>query len=275
MKWSLLLILSFIFSSCGKEDKIIENINDSINFEEALNAQGCSHFILQHPEVDMAIACENGDLWVLTYDGQFTYGVSYNLTDLLSYIYVDPDENYVCQSTELVTNGSFEDGHDLGNNKWSVYESLPGWFADLDNSDAPIEIQNGNSIGGIGASDGSAKLELDSHAKNGYTDSNAFISTEVLTNKNKVYRVAFDYSSRVDNNASTNRVAVYWNGSKIASLNHSKRGWERYELTVLGDTDLSTLSFQAQGKEDSLGGYIDNVSVLEVCDSHQENEESE
>ena len=264
MKLIHLFILSFFIISCGKENKIIDSVKENVNFEEALNAQGCSHFMLEHPEVDLAIACENGDLWVLTNEGQFSYGTSYDITELLNYIYVDPNANYVCESVELVTNGSFEDGHELGNNKWSVFSSLPGWFANLDEADAPLEIQNGN-IGGIAASDGSAKLDLDSHNRNGYSDSNAFISTEVVTNKDRVYQVSFDYSSRVNNNASTNRVAVYWNDKKIASLNNSKRGWERFTLTVLGDADLSTLSFQAQGKEDTLGGYIDNVSIIEVC----------
>jgi hypothetical protein len=265
MRLLLLFMQVFTFISCGKEDKIIKKISDEVSFEEALTAQGCSHFFLTHPEVDMAISCEDGLLWVLTYDGQFTYGEGYDISELLNYVYVDPDENYVCDGAERVTNGSFEDGHELGNNKWDVFGTLPGWYADLAISDAPMEIQNGN-IGGIMASEGSAKLELDSHGKNGFSQSNAYVSTDVATNLNKVYRVSFDYSSRVDNNASTNRVAVFWNGNKIASLNHSQRGWERYTLTVLGDEDMSQLSFQAVGQEDTLGGYIDNVSVVEVCE---------
>ena len=48
----------------------------------------------------------------------------------------------------LITNGSFEEGHGLGNKGWNVYASIPGWTAITEISDAPIEIQNGN-IGGL------------------------------------------------------------------------------------------------------------------------------
>ena len=65
----------------------------------------------------------------------------------------------------LIVNGSFEQGHDLGNNQWSVYHTIYGWTsADVGLAgpvgDVPFEVQTGN-VGGVFAQDGNALVELD------------------------------------------------------------------------------------------------------------------
>ena len=129
-----------------------------------------------------------------------------------------------------------------------------------------IEIQNGDNIGGLRASHGKAKLELDSHPKNGFKASDAIVYQVIPTLHNQMYRLRFDYSPRVKNDVSTNIVEVYWNGSKIAHLNNIKVGWQRFELNVLGNDIEGQLEFRALLDKDTLGGYIDNISLKAVCE---------
>ena len=64
---------------------------------------------------------------------------------------------------------------------------------------------------------------------------------------------------------SIDRVEVYWNGEMVANLNGIKREWSSYRLTVVGG-DTSKLSFRAIADNDTLGGYIDNVKLIERCE---------
>jgi len=267
MKRLLISLISLsIITGCGKAKKAIDQITSDTVTQDSLSAQGCSSFNLTHPEVSTLISCETGEVYMLLTNGELTIDVGIDISLYLEYVNITNDNNYMCSTDELLINGSFEDGHNLGNNKWGVFLDLPGWSAEIDIVDAPIEIQNGNNIGGIAASDGTSKMELDSHNKNGYTESDALVSQILTTTEDKVYSVKFDYSARVNNNAGTNRVEVYWNNNRIASLNSSNVGWETYTLNVVGIDLESKLSFRAVGDNDTLGGYIDNVSVQEICE---------
>jgi len=78
----------------------------------------------------------------------------------------------VAATNNLIVNGSFELGHDLGNNQWSIYHSLSGdWTTDDigvagPHGDVPFEVQTGN-VGGVFAQDGNALVELDSDLNSG------------------------------------------------------------------------------------------------------------
>ncbi len=174
-------------------------------------------------------------------------------------VLVDP-----CEHGNLIVNGSFEEGHGLGNRNWNTYGEgrIPGWNPDLEASNAPIEIQNGR-LGGIRAQDGTAKLELDSHARGPFTESNAHVYQDVDTNPGETYELSFHYAPRPrDGGSGSSDAEVWWNGEKVATLTDETRGWREITLNVKGgDGDTSRLEFRAVGKENTLGGYIDNVSL--------------
>lgn len=174
-------------------------------------------------------------------------------------VLVDP-----CVHGNLIVNGSFEEGHGLGNRNWNTYGEgrIPGWNPDLEASNAPIEIQNGR-LGGIRAQDGTAKLELDSHARGPFTESNAHVYQDVDTNPGETYELSFHYAPRPrDGGSGSSDAEVWWNGEKVATLTDETRGWREITLNVKGgDGDTTRLEFRAVGKENTLGGYIDNVSL--------------
>lgn len=172
------------------------------------------------------------------------------------------DDNLTIERAELIVNGSFEEGHDLGNNSWSVFDELPGWKADLEMADAPIEVQNGLNIGGISPSNGTAKIELDSHNKNGYSESDAVVYQMVDgTVDGQPYLLRFDYSPRVNNHGTSSVVEVYWDGNLIEELDAQEVNWQEYAFEVIGTGEPTRLEFRAIIDNDTLGGYIDNVSL--------------
>ncbi|WP_282606529.1 DUF5801 repeats-in-toxin domain-containing protein [Pelagibius sp. Alg239-R121] len=174
-------------------------------------------------------------------------------------VLVDP-----CIHGNLIVNGSFEEGHGLGSRNWNTYGEgrIPGWNPDLEASNAPIEIQNGR-LGGIRAQHGTAKLELDSHARGPFSESNAHIYQDVDTNPGETYELTFHYAPRPrDGGSGSSDAEVWWNGEKVATLTDDTRGWQEINLNVKGgDGDTSRLEFRAVGKENTLGGYIDNISL--------------
>ncbi len=180
------------------------------------------------------------------------------------------DETAACSDTivylgsDLIVNGSFEEGHDLGNNQWGVFDQVGAWYADLTSSDAGIEIQTGQTIGGLAPSDGNSKLEFDAHNKNGFSASDVEVYQTLDTDAAEDYILSFDYSPRVQGNESTNAADVYWDGNLIASLNSEVKGWQTYTLVVRGAGAGTRLSFKGFVDGDTLGGYLDNVKVKQL-----------
>lgn len=166
----------------------------------------------------------------------------------------------------IVLNGSFEEGHNLGNNRWNVFEEVGAWKADLTYNDAGIEIQNGQSIGGLAPSDGDAKLEFDAHNRNGFTASDVEVYQEIDTDASVDYVLTFDYSPRVEGNTDTNKAEVYWDGNLIATLNAEVKGWQTYTIVVSGVGAATRLSFQGHIDNDTVGGYLDNVKLKPILE---------
>ncbi len=173
-------------------------------------------------------------------------------------IYINPEEKY---GDNLVMNESFENCHGLGSRGWGVYETLCGWNVDRDYSDAPIEIQNGIVVT---SQDGTAHLELDSHNRNGFTESNADVYQDLETKKGKVYRMTYYYQARVVGNSSTNGATVQWEGNTVSTMNDSSRGWQKVQVYVRANADGSRIDFMGSGTEDTYGALIDMVTVEEI-----------
>lgn len=166
---------------------------------------------------------------------------------------------------ELIVNGSFELGHNLKKSEnasgWSVYESILGWNTDREQADAPIEIQYGH-IAGLMASDGKSKLELDSHDKKGFSESDAVVYQDIQTEKGKLYILSLDYSARTSNDIHSNAVDVYFSGKLVAKLESLEgKKWKRFHFSIEGIGGVERLELKARKDRDTKGGFIDNVSM--------------
>jgi hypothetical protein len=154
-------------------------------------------------------------------------------------------------ANNLVVNGSFE--QDVVSKKWTLLNTMTGW----QRSGARFEIQT-NTLGIISPQEGNQYIELDSTA-------NYSVMQTLTTQANQTYTLSFYYSPRVVNNSNTNQAKVYWDGTEVASLNGTSRGWQHITVNVTASSAATELKFTGTGTSDSYGGFIDNVSVTGIA----------
>jgi hypothetical protein len=189
-------------------------------------------------------------------------------------------------AVNLVTNGSFEVYPSLNtrtegpgwtpgpnNNGWAVFGAIAGWTT----SGKGIELQYGN-IAGSTAQHGDIKVELDSHPG---PNSNSAIQQALTLGKGR-YELSFWYKPREtdsstdpDINTNTIRFGVTENGNSVLDdyvlgskpANPLPNNWLKVTslFTILSSNNLNTvLKFAADGKDETLGGLIDNVSLTAI-----------
>ncbi|MFN0184917.1 MAG: PEP-CTERM sorting domain-containing protein [Aquabacterium sp.] len=163
----------------------------------------------------------------------------------------------------LLTNGSFED-HVLANGTWTVLASTNGWQADATSG---LELRR--NIAGV-AQDGANFVELDTNGgtfNNVSFDSstNSSIWQSVATQANATYTLTWWYSPRINVAADSNDIAVYWNNNLLttnAGAGGGAHNWQAFSFQVTGTGGMDTVKFMAGGRQDSLGGSLDNVSLV-------------
>ncbi len=182
--------------------------------------------------------------------------------EVVKEVEVPAEKNTPTQRVNLISNGSFEEGHSLTGKSWGVYAEVGAWKAHTEEINAPIEVQTGN-IGGLFPSNGQSKIELDSHDKAGFTASDAHVYQDIETTEDSYYLLGFDYAPRVETDSTTSDVEVYYDGELLTTLHGDKREWTHYEFLVQSSSYLTRLEFRAILDNDTLGGYIDNVTLFE------------
>lgn len=186
-------------------------------------------------------------------------------------------------SAAIVTNGSFEstvvneNGTQFTSNNladlkggtgpsWNVFTNIEGWTT---SNGSGIEIQSATTVPQIDAQDEDLYVELDSHN----TGSNSTM-TQTVSLDAGMYQLSFWYSPRIDNvSQNTNRIDYSLGGLFSESVSGPSSGppetsfgtWTEItqEFTVGTDGNFA-LAFGAFGQEDTLGGFIDNVSITAV-----------
>jgi hypothetical protein len=150
----------------------------------------------------------------------------------------------------MIQNGSFEEPV-IAYGSWTPDLPVPGWKVEYGYG---IEIQN--HVAGD-PQHGNNHVELDTHY-------NSSISQTISTSSGVKYNLSFWYSPRPNVSEDSNIINVYFNGTLIDSItgySANVTDWKphTYPLTALSDS--SVLMFEAAGISDSVGGYIDNVSM--------------
>ncbi|MCB1733570.1 MAG: DUF642 domain-containing protein [Gammaproteobacteria bacterium] len=181
-------------------------------------------------------------------------------------------------ASAFVINGDFETtSHVLGehngiyldqmnNGQWDVYDNIPGWYT---SGGAGIEIQR-NTV--VTAHSTSRYVELDSHNAN----SNSSMSQNLTLNAGHQYELEFWYRPRTST-PNDNGIFVYideTSGSLLSNMVYSvneqadsNTTWEMFTTVFTAAADNLTLSFSAFGLENSLGGFIDDISLRDVTSS--------
>lgn len=149
----------------------------------------------------------------------------------------------------LIVNGSFEDNYGCGNGEW---KTLSGYSASV-----------GQTSGfGVSGNTGIFAAELDSEYSWGKVQG---IYQDVQTEQGQTYQLSVDLASRAYTAVSTNTVEVWWNGSRIASIDPTTTKLTTYTFTVTGTGGFDRLTFRDQaGDDDGQGGIIDNVRLTSL-----------
>jgi hypothetical protein len=186
----------------------------------------------------------------------------------------------------LITNGSFEEltfsdasismgivsntdlrAYENKHRAWDVFYRLPGWETTYGNG---IELQK-NVV--TTSQDGSHHVELDSHPRGA---SNA-VMTQTLDSLTigENYLLEFYYKPRT-NKRNDNGINVFWYdtavdfnlGMEAVLESDSTRSltpnWALQSVSFIAQAQSMNLSFASFGKQNTLGGLIDNVSLEKV-----------
>jgi hypothetical protein len=158
------------------------------------------------------------------------------------------------ESPNLVSNGGFETPV-LGYGSWQIYltpVSGLGWQLGPNG----IEIQN-HAAGSPHS--GNQLCELDPY-------NSTYIYQDLATTSGKYYTVTFFFSARPGTSAADNHLQVKWGDTVVADLtadgsNQSDTVWTSHTYTMFAKDSTTRLTFTDLGISDSLGTYIDDVSV--------------
>ena len=158
-------------------------------------------------------------------------------------------------SAGLVINGGFEDPT-IPNPSFSQFPSIPGWTLA---SGPAIEIQN--HVAGS-PFDGQQFVELDSSANSG-------MYQDLATVAGQSYVLSFAYSPRPGVPESSNGIDIRWGALDLGTIQqtgigHADTVWSIHTYELVATSSTTRLQFTAVGTSDSLGGYLDAVSVNPV-----------
>ena len=173
----------------------------------------------------------------------------------------------IAHADNLVLNGSFEDPAVANAAKWDVYQSIPGWQLARGQM---IEVQR--NVRGWSAASGNQWVELDADidgpggGQNGEAASSA-IFQDIATQPGDLYELRFAFSPRpgvVDN-----ALEVKWDGKVIDVISGDGNGrsdadWRYNSYFVAPSGDLTRLEFGDLSTSDSLGTFLDDISLVPV-----------
>lgn len=200
-------------------------------------------------------------------------------------------ETCIEQTTNLVTNGSFEEPEVTSAPQWDIFPSPASgwnieWRADVPATYDPtgsVPVQSRPTVANLelhegvlgSASEGNQYTELDSDW-GGHTNpqfSNEPASTSIYqtitTVPSRKYKLRFAWAPRPSTTADQNRLEVKWDGvvvhdtGNVADPNAGIT-WTEVEVEVTAIDALTELRFTDLGTAESNGTFLDNVRLFEI-----------
>ncbi len=187
-------------------------------------------------------------------------------------------------NTQLVANGGFEVPTVITNQQWDVYPSgTPNlawsakWVRTGGSEPAIANVELHRGVSGWNAHGGQQHTELDSDwggPSSGQSGEDASIQLfqDLPTVTGHKYIVSFWTSPRPGQGTGNNVTKVEMGGTELETITedgtaNSNTDWTQHTYTFTANSSLSRLSFTDMGAGDSLGGFLDDVSVKEQCAS--------
>ena len=191
-------------------------------------------------------------------------------------------------TSNIFVNGGFEDPVVVSGDKWEVFAAaVTGWTIAWRN-DVPLSYNSvirpepGNlelHRGVLGVAHGGEQYaELDSdwdgHANTVSGEpASTVISQTFPTVVGATYAVDYWFAPRPNTDANNNKVVARWNGVVIDTVgplagggsNLTSGDWiHRVPVVIVATSTSATISFTDDGTADSLGSFIDDVTVLQT-----------
>lgn len=212
-------------------------------------------------------------LEITWYEGDSKQDASLESTGLLC-----PKDNQPC-GTELVANGSFE--VPAIESSWDIVDNNTpglGWFVQWmpvvpGAAPIPASVEFHRGVNGWAPQEGQQHAELDgdwggpSSGQSG-EDGSTKIYQHLPTVSGNEYTISFWTSPRPG--IADNQVRFSWDGIVQDTIveNGSANGqtvWTQHTYTLTATGPMTTIEFADLSAGDSLGSFIDNVSVVEDC----------
>ena len=174
-------------------------------------------------------------------------------------LYGDTTALRIPTGVNLIINGSFEtSGTIVSSGSWGRANStLPGWTRT--NSQNFEQVSSG--YGGVGATNGSYWLDLDSA---GGAGSNMLISQEVTgLAVGATYLLQFDHANRTS--AASGGLEVWWNGACILTVSETGKVMQTKSLELIAGGGSNVVEFRGIGAADNAGASLDNVRLFALA----------
>ena len=186
------------------------------------------------------------------------YKLSYNVNECEEPLSCNPEVN-------LVKNPSFETPVVVNNGgTWELFANgapLLEWMTSYLSGNTPslLEIQRGYS--GWLAADGLQFAELDSNEP-------TTVYQDIPTIPGKNYTFSYKFAARPDASTLADNTANVWWGGSLAGTPSSdtvsagpNTDWKTFSHSVVATTSLTRIAFEDAGTANSLGNFVDQVSV--------------
>lgn len=185
-----------------------------------------------------------------------------------------------CISGEnLVNNGGFETPAVTTAQGWDIFDNGTigldwgvAWMPTVVGAPVLGKLEIQNSILGWFAKAGKqyAELDTDWDSKAPGKAASVMISQNIATIPGKTYNLKYSFAARPGTVAGDNIMDVMWDGavattSSASGIGHTTNTWRDYSMNFLATSNLTTLSFADKGTANSLGVFLDEVSL--TCDA--------
>ena len=203
-------------------------------------------------------------------DESGTYGCDISVNLELEPPVCDPD-------VELAINGGFETPVVTHNSKWDIYDSsqTPGWGIEWNASapgqpvDAYIELHRGVNNWTPAVGEQYSELDSDWDGPDGVINGEAAsirIYQDLDTIIGETYQITFDFSPRPGMGLADNDLEFSWNGTVQDTISADGTGltdtnWSNHNYSFTAVNAVTRLQFADIGEPNSLGTFLDNVSV--------------
>lgn len=188
----------------------------------------------------------------------------------MSFVAIKPAKAVV----NLVNNGGFEEPIVGAPEMWDIFltPDVPGWTIEWmpgsgGGYDPMLELHRG--VNGWLPQEGNQYAELDTDwdgpggGINGEPAS-VRIYQDIATQAGCTYNLSFWFSPRPGTPESDNSLWVYWEGEEKEGMSlpgDSQTNWQEHSMSVVATDTSSRLAFEDHGTANSLGTFLDNVSV--------------